>query len=110
MYTTFFGVLSLVFYVIENPRNAASQEILRDAREGKDTLACLAPRSMAADRSSQYLAVSTIVLRIMCQPLSFYQGTLRTASRSTQIWKTGIHITEKAVGTFEELQSIRSED
>ncbi|KAL8843997.1 MAG: hypothetical protein Q9176_001692 [Flavoplaca citrina] len=56
MYTTFFAVLSLVFYVIENPRNAASQEFLRDAREGKDTLACLAPRSMAADRSSQYLA------------------------------------------------------
>ncbi|KAL8759670.1 MAG: hypothetical protein Q9199_000631 [Rusavskia elegans] len=56
MYTTFFAVLSLVFYVIENPRNAASQEILRDAREGKDTLACLARRSLAADRSSQYLA------------------------------------------------------
>ncbi len=61
MYTTFFAVLSLVFYVIENPHNAASQEILRDAREGKDTLACLAPRSMAADRSSQYLAVGILV-------------------------------------------------
>ncbi|KAL8657826.1 MAG: hypothetical protein Q9226_001530 [Calogaya cf. arnoldii] len=57
MYTTLFAVLSLVFYVIENPRNAASQEILRDAHEGKDTLASLAPRSMAADRSSQYLAL-----------------------------------------------------
>ncbi|KAL8818256.1 MAG: hypothetical protein Q9223_003074 [Gallowayella weberi] len=56
MYTNFFAVLSLLFYVIENPRNTASQEILRDAHEGKDTLACLAPRSMAADRSSQYLA------------------------------------------------------
>ncbi|KAL8699941.1 MAG: hypothetical protein Q9224_001196 [Gallowayella concinna] len=56
MYTNFFAVLSLVFYVIENPRNTASQEILRDAHEGRDTLACLAPRSMAADRSSQYLA------------------------------------------------------
>lgn len=61
MYTTFFAVLSLVFYVIENPRNAASQEILREAREGKDTLACLAPRSFPADRSSQYLAVSILV-------------------------------------------------
>ncbi|KAL8847313.1 MAG: hypothetical protein Q9221_007629 [Calogaya cf. arnoldii] len=57
MYTTLFAVLSLVFYVIENPHNAASQEILRDAREGKDTLASLAPRSMAADRSTQYLAL-----------------------------------------------------
>ncbi|KAL8727965.1 MAG: hypothetical protein Q9166_005730 [cf. Caloplaca sp. 2 TL-2023] len=56
MYTTFFAVLSLVFYVIENPGNPASQAILRDAHEGRDTLTCLAPRSMAADRSSQYLA------------------------------------------------------
>ncbi|KAL8772958.1 MAG: hypothetical protein Q9209_001978 [Squamulea sp. 1 TL-2023] len=56
MYTTFFAVLSLIFYVIENPRNRASEPILRDAHQGKDTLACLAPRSMAADRSSQYLA------------------------------------------------------
>lgn len=70
MYTTFFAVLSLVFYVIENPRNAASQEILRDAREGKDTLACLAPRSMAADRSSQYLAVSISRIQIR-QMLTF---------------------------------------
>ncbi|KAL8995339.1 MAG: hypothetical protein Q9169_004914 [Polycauliona sp. 2 TL-2023] len=56
MYTTFLAVLSLVFYVIENPHNSASQEILRDAHEGKDTLASLAKSSMAADRSSQYLS------------------------------------------------------
>ncbi|KAL9606750.1 MAG: hypothetical protein Q9179_000106 [Wetmoreana sp. 5 TL-2023] len=56
MYTAFFAILSLVFYVIENPQNPASQEILRDAHEGRDTLASLAPRSMAADRSSQVLA------------------------------------------------------
>ncbi|KAL8734636.1 MAG: hypothetical protein Q9181_003120 [Wetmoreana brouardii] len=56
MYTAFFAILSLVFYVIENPQNPASQEILRDAHEGRDTLASLAPRSMAADRSTQVLA------------------------------------------------------
>ncbi|KAL9019608.1 MAG: hypothetical protein Q9185_003150 [Variospora sp. 1 TL-2023] len=55
MYTTFFAVLSLLFYVIENPHNTASQGILKDAHEGRDTLASLAPRSMAADRSSQTL-------------------------------------------------------
>lgn len=57
MYTTFFAVLSLLFYVTENPHNAASQGILRDAHEGRDTLASLAPRSMAADRSTRVLKV-----------------------------------------------------
>ena len=57
MYTTFFAVLSLVFYVLENPRSATSETVFRDAREGRDTLASLAPRSRAADRSSQVLAV-----------------------------------------------------
>ncbi|KAL8717952.1 MAG: hypothetical protein Q9225_004859 [Loekoesia sp. 1 TL-2023] len=55
MYTTFFAVLSLLFYVLENPHNAASHGILRDAHDGRDTLADLASRSMAADRSSQTL-------------------------------------------------------
>lgn len=57
IYTTFFAVLSLLFYVIENPQNVASQGILRDAHEGRDTLASLSSRSMAADRSSQMLEV-----------------------------------------------------
>ncbi|KIW73953.1 hypothetical protein PV04_02027 [Phialophora macrospora] len=50
MYTTYFAILSLVFFVIENPNNSASNEILKDALEGRDTLASLAKRSMAADR------------------------------------------------------------
>lgn len=58
MYTTFFAILSLLFYAIENPHNITSEEILRDAHEGRDTLASLSPSSMAADRSSQTLAVS----------------------------------------------------
>ncbi|KAI4100745.1 MAG: hypothetical protein L6R37_005282 [Teloschistes peruensis] len=56
MYTTFFAILSLLFYAIENPHNITSEEILRDAHEGRDTLASLSPSSMAADRSSQTLA------------------------------------------------------
>ncbi|OAG34989.1 hypothetical protein AYO21_10822 [Fonsecaea monophora] len=50
MYTTYFAILSLVFFVIENPNNPTSTEILKDAKEGRDTLASLAKRSMAADR------------------------------------------------------------
>ena len=57
MYTTFFAVLSLVFYSLENPESSTSQEVLRDAYEGRDTLASLAKRSMAADRCTATLAV-----------------------------------------------------
>ena len=60
MYTTFFAVLSLVFFVIENPSSTTAKEILRDANEGRDTLASLAKRSMAADRCTQTLAVRTM--------------------------------------------------
>lgn len=61
MYTTFFSIISLVFFVLENPRSSMSEDILRDAYEGKDTLAGLAAKSMAADRCSMMLAVSTVV-------------------------------------------------
>lgn len=60
MYTTFFAVLSLVFFVIENPSSTTAKEILGDANEGRDTLASLAKRSMAADRCTQTLAVRTM--------------------------------------------------
>lgn len=56
MYTTFFAILSLVFYALENPENNASQDVLRVAKEGKDTLEALAKRSMAADRCTATLA------------------------------------------------------
>ena len=60
VYTTYFAILSLVFFVIENPNNSAGHEILKDALEGRDTLASLAKRSMAADRCSVSLTVSRI--------------------------------------------------
>jgi hypothetical protein len=58
MYTTFFAILSLVFYALENPDNDASQDVLRVATEGKETLRQLTKRSMAADRCSATLQVS----------------------------------------------------
>lgn len=58
MYTTYFATLMLVFFVLENPDSPTGRDILKDAMEGKDTLAGLAKRSMAADRCSQSLAVS----------------------------------------------------
>ncbi|KAG8534140.1 uncharacterized protein KY384_000984 [Bacidia gigantensis] len=55
-YTTFFAIIGLVFYVLENPHSATSVEVLKDAREGKDTLLTLASKSLAADRCSKYLS------------------------------------------------------
>lgn len=57
MYTTFFAIMTLIFFVLENPSSSTSADILRDAYEGKDTLASLAKRSMAADRCTITLAV-----------------------------------------------------
>ena len=57
MYTTFFSIISLVFFVLENPRSQMSENILKDAYEGKHTLAGLAAKSHAADRCSKVLAV-----------------------------------------------------
>jgi hypothetical protein len=58
MYTTFFAILSLVFYVIENPDKPGSKEILADANAGRAALKGLAKLSMAADRCSTALDVS----------------------------------------------------
>lgn len=58
MYTTFFAVLSLAFFVFENQDKPGSQEILADALAGRDTLKSLARKSMAADRCSIALEVS----------------------------------------------------
>lgn len=62
MYTTFFAIISLVFYVLENPQSPRVEDILNDAHEGKDTLAALAAKSLAADRCSIILAVGIIFL------------------------------------------------
>ena len=55
MYTSFFAVLSLVYFAVENPDNATTQAIMKDAIEGKDVLASLAKRSHAADRCTATL-------------------------------------------------------
>jgi len=57
MYTTFFAILSLIFFVLENPDSGTSRDILKDANEGKETLASLARRSLAADRCTAMLGV-----------------------------------------------------
>lgn len=61
MYTSYFSILSLVFFVLENPRSRTGKEIMRDAIEGRDVLLSLAKRSLAADRCSHSLKVNIIL-------------------------------------------------
>lgn len=61
MYTTFFAILSLAYFVTENPDNPGSEEIFKDALAGKDALQGLARRSQAADRCNTALNVSHTV-------------------------------------------------
>lgn len=57
-YTTFFSIISLVYFVLENLDKPGSEEILADANDGKAALNGLAMRSQAADRCSTALKVS----------------------------------------------------
>jgi uncharacterized membrane protein len=58
MYTAFFSIILLVFFVLKNPDKDRSQEILANVNDGKDALNSLARRSMAANRCSTLLNVS----------------------------------------------------
>lgn len=61
LYTEFFAILSLVFFVLENPDKPGSAEILADAKAGRDVIASLAKRSLAADRITAALNVSSLL-------------------------------------------------
>lgn len=50
LYTEFFAILTLVFYVLENPEKQGSAEIFADAAAGREMIIKMAPRSLAADR------------------------------------------------------------
>lgn len=57
MYTTFFSIMTLMYFALENPESPTSQDVLKEAYEGKDVLEGLAKRSMAADRCTSSLKV-----------------------------------------------------
>jgi hypothetical protein len=58
MYTTFFAVMSLVYFALENKEDPTTGEVMKDAIEGYELLAQLAKRSLAADRCATTLSVS----------------------------------------------------
>jgi hypothetical protein len=61
MYTTFFAIVSILYFVLENPNSPTSLELLRDAAEGKEVLAYFSKRSMAAERCSSALNVRNLL-------------------------------------------------
>lgn len=68
MYTTYIAILSLLYFILENPESATTKDgVLKDALEGKNALAGLAKRSMAADRCTQSLEVGVFAfLGVIC--------------------------------------------
>lgn len=107
MYTTFFAILSLVYFVLENPDKQGSQQILVDANDGKDALMGLAKRSQAADRCSTAL----IVRLLYCLSIDItnsYEGFVRATSRKAQEWPccTGYY-KEKTFCSFTECRATR---
>lgn len=57
MYTTFFAIISILYFILENPASLTSVELFKDAVEGKQLLEHFAKRSIAADRCSDTLKV-----------------------------------------------------
>lgn len=58
MYTEFLAVVSLVFYVLNNPGGPACAEILADAQLGRAAIRDLTQRSLPADRVAAALDVT----------------------------------------------------
>ena len=81
MYTTFFAIIALLFYVLENPHSPSVEDLLKDAFEGKDTLASLAGRSLAADRCSRTLNVNKhAILGTIAFLANMSSGSLRAST------------------------------
>ncbi|KAI1453591.1 fungal-specific transcription factor domain-containing protein [Annulohypoxylon moriforme] len=57
LFTEFFAVITLVFFVLENQDKSGSMEILADAVAGKEMISELAGKSMVADRISSSLVM-----------------------------------------------------
>lgn len=65
LYTEFFAILSLIFFVLENPDKPGTAEILADARAGREVIAHLSQRSLAADRIANALKAGFFPLFVL---------------------------------------------
>ncbi|KAJ4360834.1 Gypsy retrotransposon integrase-like protein 1 [Didymosphaeria variabile] len=55
MYSTFFSIISILYFVLENPTSQTSRELFREVVEGKELLDYFAKQSLAADRCAETL-------------------------------------------------------
>lgn len=87
IYTIFFSVACLVFYVHENPNDPEALDIRRDAELGKNALTSLKDSSMAAQRT--YNLLNTL----------FEQLNRRTAKMPGSVHDSNISATDTAGST-----------
>lgn len=57
LFTEFFAIITLIFYVLENQDKPGSMDILADAVAGKEVISELSRKSMVADRISNSLTM-----------------------------------------------------
>ncbi|KAL9111920.1 MAG: hypothetical protein Q9227_003770 [Pyrenula ochraceoflavens] len=95
-YTSFIAILSLCFFVLENPNSSTGQATMKDALEGKETLASLSKHSPAADRVSRTLA--PLFDRLPDQ-LRDRKNSVTASSRKRQISQIEQNITPAARST-----------
>lgn len=59
IYTTFFAIITLIYYVLVNPPDKASRAILEDIKMGRDCLISIRDKSAAAHRCINTLTVGS---------------------------------------------------
>ncbi|KAJ3556314.1 hypothetical protein NPX13_g10160 [Xylaria arbuscula] len=80
LFSEYFAIISLVFFVLENQNKPGSKEILADAIAGKNVIRELAAKSMVADRISSSL--ETLFNQLPAQLKDFDLQTTPTKKRS----------------------------
>ncbi|KAI0455194.1 hypothetical protein F5B21DRAFT_207945 [Xylaria acuta] len=79
LFSEFFAIISLVFFVLENQDKSGSKEILSDAIAGKNMIGELAAKSMVADRISS--ALETLFDQLPVNLKGFETQTLPSKKR-----------------------------
>lgn len=94
MYTTFFSIMTLVYFALENPESPTSQDVLKEAYEGKDVLEGLAKRSMAADRCTSTLRVGLTIsfLRTRTDKRRLCLTSFRNGSGEAESWRSQLRV------------------
>ncbi|KAI0468274.1 hypothetical protein F4859DRAFT_209632 [Xylaria cf. heliscus] len=82
LFSEFFAIISLVFFVLENQDKPGSKEILVDAIAGKNMIGELAAKSMVADRISSALETLFDQLPVNLQDLDAQTMSSKKRSRS----------------------------